>query len=47
MSGRRPTIHGTAIKALSATDYIEAKGLQISGSDDTVTNLGFGGFKIR
>ena len=47
LSGRRPTIHATAIKALSATDYIEAKGLQISGSDDTVTNLGFGGFKIR
>jgi len=47
LSGRRPTIHGTAIKALSATDYIEAKGLQISGSSDTVTNLGFGGFKIR
>ena len=47
LSGRRPTIHGTAITALSATDYVEAKGLQISGSDDTVLNLGFGGFKIR
>ena len=42
-----PTIHTTAMLGLSATDYVEFKGNQGSGSTNDVINAVFGGFKIR
>ena len=47
LSGRRPTISATAIMTLAATDYVQLRGIQTSGSSDTVFNAVFGGFKIR
>lgn len=46
LTSRRPVIHATAMMNLSATDYVEFKGHQGSGSTDTVLNIVFGGFKI-
>tara|TARA_R100000995_G_scaffold6074_1_gene2822 strand:+ start:1044 stop:1670 length:627 start_codon:yes stop_codon:yes gene_type:complete len=47
LSSRRPVIHATAMMNLSATDYVEFKGHQASGSSDNVFNAVFGGFRIR
>ena len=47
LSGRRPTIHATAIMTLAATDYVQVRAIQTSGSTDNVFNTVFGGFKIR
>ena len=47
LTGRRPVIHTTHMAALSATDYVDFRGAQASGSSDTVLNIVFGGFKIR
>jgi len=47
LTSRRPVIHATAMMNLSATDYVEFKGHQGSGSSDTVINAVFGGFRVR
>ena len=47
VSGRHPTVLSMMIMNLSATDYVEFKGYQSSGSSDTVFQSVFGGFKIR
>ena len=47
VSGRNPTVLSMMIMNLSATDYVEFKGYQSSGSSDTVFQSVFGGFKIR
>jgi len=47
LTSRRPVIHSTHMAALSATDYVDFRGFQASGSSDTVLNIVFGGFKIR
>jgi hypothetical protein len=47
LSSRRPVIHATGMMNLSATDYVDFRGHQASGSSDTVLNAVFGGFKIR
>ena len=47
VSGRHPSMMISMILNLSATDYVEFKGYQSSGSSDTVFQSVMGGFKIR
>ena len=47
VSGRHPSMMISMLMNLSATDYVEFRGLQQSGSNDTVFQSVFGGFKIR
>ena len=47
VSGRHPSMMISMIMNLSATDYVEFRGMQQSGSTDTVFSSVFGGFKIK
>jgi hypothetical protein len=47
VSNIHATIPTTALLELSASDYVELRGSQASGSTNNIFNTVFGGFKIR